>query len=69
MPQIKIDTNDVKNFYRANKERHYKNAPYDSVKAQVFMDYQSEKTQSAFQDYISMLAQKEKVEFLDQNVR
>ena len=69
MPQIKIDTNDVKNFYRANKDLRYKDAPYDSVKAQVFMDYQSEKTQSAFQDYISMLAQKEKVEFLDQNVR
>ncbi len=69
MPQIKIDTNDVKNYYLANKDKQYKDAPYDSVKAQVFIDYQSEKTQSAFGDYISMLAKKEKVEFFDNNVR
>lgn len=69
MPQIKIDTNDVKNYYQANKDNRYKDVPYDSVKAQVFMDYQSEKTQSAFSDYISMLAKKEKVEFFDHNVR
>ncbi len=69
MPQIKIDTNDVKNYYQANKINRYKDAPFDSVKAQVFMDYQSEKTQSAFGDYISMLAKKEKVEFFDHKVR
>jgi len=69
MPQIKIDTNDVKNYYQANRDLRYKDAPYDSIKAQVFIDYQSEKTQSAFGDYISMLAKKEKVEFFDHNVR
>jgi len=69
MPQIKIDTNDVKNYYMANKGSRYKDAPFDSVKAQVFMDYQSDKTQSAYGDYINMLAKKEKVEFFDHNVR
>ncbi len=69
MPQIKIDTLDVINYYTANKADRYQNAPYDSVKAQVFIDYQMQKTQSAYTDYLSMLANKEKVEFYDQNVR
>jgi len=69
MPQIHIDTADVRNYYLAHKEKRYKNAPYDSVKASVFLDYQGEKTEAAFSDYISRLARIEKVEFLDHNVR
>ncbi len=69
MPKIRIDSIDVHNYYLAHKDTRYDNAPYDSVQAQVFLDYQGEKAQSAFSDYISMLAQKEKVEFLDHNVK
>lgn len=69
IPTIRIDTADVRNFYIANRESRYDGAPYDSVKARVFLDYQSEKAQSAFQDYISMLARKERVEFFDANVQ
>lgn len=69
MPEIKIDTNDVHNFYSANKADRYRNAPYDSVRAQVFMDYQNEKAQSAYGDYINRLAAGEQVEFLDQNIK
>ena len=69
IPKINIDTADVRNFYSANRSARYNDAPYDSVRAQVFLDYQSQKTQSAFQDYISMLAQNERVEFYDQNVK
>jgi len=68
IPEIKIDSLDVKNFYKANKDR-YEGKSYDSVKAQVFLDYQTEKTQAAYSEYISKLAAVEKVEFLDQNVR
>jgi tetratricopeptide (TPR) repeat protein len=69
IPKIQIDTADVRNFYVANRDARYDGAPYDSVKAQVFLDYQSQKAQSAYQDYISMLSQNEKVRFLDQNVK
>lgn len=69
MPEIHIDTADVRNYYLANRETRYKGEPYDSVKAQVFMDYQGAKTQSAFGEYINRLAANEKVEFLDQNIR
>jgi len=69
IPKIQIDTADVRNFYQANRSARYDDAPYDSVKAQVFLDYQSQKAQSAYGDYISMLAQKERVEFFDQNVK
>lgn len=68
IPEIKIDSLDVKNFYKASKER-YNNKPYDSVKAQVFLDYQNEKAQAAYGEYISKLAAIEKVEFLDQNIK
>ncbi len=69
MPEIHIDTADVRNYYLANRDTRYKGEPYDSVKAQVFMDYQGVKAQSAFGEYINRLAANEKVEFLDQNIR
>lgn len=67
-PDIKIDTLDVKNFYKASQDR-YEGKPYDSVKARVFLDYQTEKTQAAYSEFISKLAAVEKVEFLDQNIK
>jgi hypothetical protein len=69
MPQVKIDTLDVRNYYAANKDSRYESAPYDSVKARVFLDYQQEKAGAAFSDYISNLASVEKVEFFDRNVK
>ncbi|PWB72265.1 hypothetical protein C3F09_06925, partial [candidate division GN15 bacterium] len=69
MPEVRIDTADVRNFYLAGKTERYKGAPYDSVKAQVFLDYQNEKAQSAFSEYVNRLAAGEQVEFLDRNIR
>jgi len=69
MPEVKIDTADVRNFYLAKKEERYNGVPYDSVKAQVFLDYQNEKAESAFSEYVNRLAAGEQVEFLDQNIR
>lgn len=69
IPQVQIDTVDVRNYYLAHKDDRYKGAPYDSVKAKVFLDYQGEKAEAAFSDYISKLASIEKVEFLDENVK
>ena len=69
IPEIKIDSTDVRNFYLAKKSERYQNAPYDSVRAQVFLDYQNEKAQSAFGDYVNRLAAGEQVEFLDQNLK
>jgi len=68
-PQIQIDTLDLRNFYLANKDSRYGGAPFDSVQARVLLDYQSQKAESAFQDYLALLAQKERVEFLDRNVK
>ena len=69
MPQIRIDTADVRNFYTAHRHDRYNDAPYDSVRAQVFLDYQGEKAEAAFSDYIDMLSKTEQVEFLDGNVK
>ena len=69
MPKIKIDTMDVRNFYLAHIDDKYNNSPYDSVKAQVFMDYQNEKAETAFSDYINRLSQAEKVQILEHNIK
>lgn len=69
MPQVSIDTADARNFYLANKDTRYKGMPYDSAKAQAFMDYEGQKTESAYSDYIAKLAASSKVEMLEQNVR
>jgi hypothetical protein len=69
MSGLNVDTVDVRNFYRANKDSLYNGAPLDSVRAQVYRDYQSEKARAAYNDYIKRLTQAEKVEFLDQNVK
>jgi len=69
MPEVKIDTADVRNFYEANRLARYNDAPYDSVKAQVFIDYQGQKAEKAFSEYISRLAAKEKVEVYENNIR
>lgn len=69
MPEVKIDSLDVRNFYEANKNARYVGRPYDSVKADVFMDYQNEKAQAAFSDYLNQLASKENVRFFEENIR
>jgi hypothetical protein len=69
IPQVRVDSLDVKNYYQANKDVRYKGQPYDSVRAQVFMDYQNDKAESAYSDYIARLAQTQRVEFFDQNVK
>jgi tetratricopeptide (TPR) repeat protein len=67
-PEMKLDTADVHNFYLANRDTRYTSKPYDSVREQVFMDYQSQKAQVAYADYLEKLAKSEQVEFLDQNL-
>lgn len=69
IPEIKIDTLDVRNYYLAQKEDRYNGKPFDSVMAQVFFDYQGEKQSAAFNEYIAELIKVEKVVFLDHNVK
>jgi tetratricopeptide (TPR) repeat protein len=67
--QERPDTLDVRNFYRANRDSLYNGAPFDSVRARVYFDYQTEKAEASYRDYIARLAASEQVEFLDQNVK
>ena len=69
MPEVKIDTLDVRNYYQANRSARYDDAPYDSVRTQVFLDYQAEKAGAVYNDYIGKLVQAEQVTFLDHNLR
>lgn len=69
MPGVQVDTADLRNFYVANKDSLYRGKPMDSVRSQVWRDYQNRKAETAYNEYIMHLAQAEKVEFLDQNVR
>jgi tetratricopeptide (TPR) repeat protein len=69
MPQINIDTADVKNYYQANKKSKYGDKSYDEVSTKVLMDYQQEKSQRAFSDYVAKLAAVEKVQVFEENVK
>ncbi len=69
MPNIQVDTLDVRNYYLANKTGRYGDKPYDSVRSQVFIDYQTEKAEAAYADYIEGLARAEGVQFFEQNVQ
>ncbi|MCK4632898.1 MAG: hypothetical protein KAT79_06470 [candidate division Zixibacteria bacterium] len=69
MPKVNIDTLDIRNYYLAHQNDRYNGAPFDSVQARVFLDYQNEKAEAAFGEYINELAKVEKVEFFEENVR
>ncbi len=69
MPDVNIDTSDVRNYYLANKSGKYGDKSYDDVKSKVLYDYQQEKAQQAFSDYVGKLAAVEKVQIFDENVK
>nr|MBN2276750.1 hypothetical protein [candidate division Zixibacteria bacterium] len=69
MPQVNIDSNDVANYYAAHKADKYADKAYDEVKTQVFFDYQQDKAQQAFSDYVQKLAAAEKVQVFEDNLR
>jgi len=69
MSGIQIDTVDLGNFYRANRDSLYHGAPLDSVRTQVYRDYQGQKAEAAYNEYIMRLVQSEQVDFLDHNVK
>lgn len=69
MSQASVDSLDVRNYYQAHAEDRYQGQPYDSVRAQVFLDYSSEKAQVALDEYLGRLIKAERVEFYDANVK
>jgi hypothetical protein len=69
LPEVNIDTSDVRNFYLANKSIKYGDKSYDEIKTQVLFDYQQEKAQHAFSEYVSKLAAVEKVQIFEENVK
>jgi len=69
LPEVNIDTSDVHNYYLANKSEKYGDKLYDDVKTQVLFDYQQEKAQQTFAEYIGKLAAVEKVQIFDENVK
>jgi len=69
IPRMPVDSLDIRNFYEANKDSRYAGKPYDSVRADAFLDYQSVKAEAAYNDYIAGLARAENVQFFDKRVR
>ncbi|MEW5923893.1 MAG: hypothetical protein AB1746_07895 [Candidatus Zixiibacteriota bacterium] len=69
MPQINIDTADMKNYYEANKKSKFEGKPYDEVKTQVLMSYQQEKAQQAFGEYVAKLSAAENVRLFEENIK
>ncbi|MCP4706254.1 MAG: hypothetical protein GY865_16785, partial [candidate division Zixibacteria bacterium] len=69
MGDITIDDNDVLNFYEANKETQYKDKDFESIKEQVYQDYQGQKSKQAFQAYVNKLAGVENVQIFEEKIK
>jgi tetratricopeptide (TPR) repeat protein len=69
MPSVNIDSADIRNYYLAHKDDKYTGKPYDEVQTQLFYDYQQEKAQQAFAEYVSKLAAVEKVRLFEENIK
>lgn len=69
MSQIDVDTSDIRNYYLANKKEKYGDKPFDEVKTQVYYQYQQEKAQQAFSEYVAKLSAVEKVQMFEENIR
>lgn len=69
LPNVNIDTTDMMNYYLAHKSDKYDNKSIDDVKTRVFMDYQQEKAQKAFSDYVARLSAVEKVQIFEENIK
>lgn len=68
LPEVNIDTSDIRNYYLANKGQKYGDKEYEEVKNQVFMDYQQEKAKQAFSEYVARLSAVSNVQIFDENI-
>ncbi len=69
MPLDEPDSLDLYNHYVAHKDDRYSGNAYDEVQYQVYRDYQQDKFRKAFSDYVSTLAEYERVKIFEENVR
>ncbi len=65
--KINITPNDLKLYYKANKEK-YKNKPFEAVSQQVYNDLMQEKIQEQSQQLLKKMIQANKVEIFDGNL-
>lgn len=68
--KIKIDPDDIKNYYEANKDKYKdedgkKQLTFDEAKEKVAMDYQQEKSQKLVQELFSKILQAKDVQIHD----
>lgn len=69
MNDMKVDSLDVRTYYQAHRDDRYDGRPYDSVRAQVFMDYQNDKAEVAYNEYLQKLARAEQFQLYEKNIR
>jgi len=69
MVNMRIDDNDVLNYYRANKTEKYDDKSFEEIKEQVYRDYQGEKSQQVFQNYVNNLAAVENVQIFEEKIK
>lgn len=69
LPQVNLDTLDIRNFYLANRKERYGDKAYEEVRSRVLLDYQQEKSQKALNELIEKLAELEKVQIFEENIR
>jgi hypothetical protein len=67
-PPNRLDSADVMNFYQANKSQ-FADRPFPEIQQEVMSAYQSQKMESAYNELIESLAQAQKLDILEENMR
>ncbi len=67
-PPNRLDSADVMNFYQANKSQ-FADRPFPEIQKEVMSAYQSQKMESAYNELIESLAQAQKLDILEENMR
>ncbi|MBN2226904.1 MAG: hypothetical protein JW763_06035 [candidate division Zixibacteria bacterium] len=69
MPEGRIDTADVHNYYLAHKGDRYDDKTYDDVRDTVMRDYQQEKFQQMINEHVNKLGAVDKVQIFEEHLR
>ncbi|UCD18299.1 MAG: hypothetical protein JSV44_05150 [Candidatus Zixiibacteriota bacterium] len=69
MPEGRLDTADVRNFYLVHKDDRYEGQSFDDVRTRVLQDYQQEKFQQLLNEHVTKLMAVDRVQIFEENVQ
>jgi tetratricopeptide (TPR) repeat protein len=69
LADLQFDESDIMNYYTVNKEAKYSSKSFEEIAEQVYRDYQQDKAQQAFNDYVTKLMAVEQVQIFKEKLK